>query len=249
MIQPETVGKILASRKLLGPEIDPRAVWRKAETEGGCGVVGIACNERIPARHLFQGLAQMRNRGNGKGGGIAAVGLEPAELGVSREVLENHYLLAIAYLDSNARLEVERSYLEPTFDIAHARSLPATTDTSLLGRLPIRPPEVFMYFGRVKPEALHAFKTRVGLAAAQMSGATLESLEDEVVYQNSYRLNRAYYASIGEKRAFVLSHGKNMLALKMVGYGDDVIRYYQLEDLHAHVWLGHHRYPTKGKVW
>jgi glutamate synthase domain-containing protein 1/glutamate synthase domain-containing protein 3 len=249
MIQPETVGKILASRKLLRREIDPRAVWRKAETEGGCGVVGIACNERIPARHLFQGLAQMRNRGNGKGGGIAAVGLEPAELGVSRELLENHYLLAIAYLDSNARLEVERSYLEPTFDIAHARSLPATTDTSLLGRLPVRPPEVFLYFGRVKPEALHAFKTRGGLAAAQMSGATLESLEEEVVYQNSYRLNRAYYASIGEKRAFVLSHGKNMLALKMVGYGDDVIRYYQLEDLHAHVWLGHHRYPTKGKVW
>jgi len=37
--------------------------------------------------------------------------------------------------------------------------------------------------------------------------------------------------------------------LKMVGYGDDVIKYYQLEDLHAHVWIGHHRYPTKGRVW
>jgi glutamate synthase domain-containing protein 3 len=35
----------------------------------------------------------------------------------------------------------------------------------------------------------------------------------------------------------------------MVGYGDDVIRAYQLEDVRAHVWIGHHRYPTKGRVW
>jgi glutamate synthase domain-containing protein 3 len=34
-----------------------------------------------------------------------------------------------------------------------------------------------------------------------------------------------------------------------VGYGDDVVRCYQLEDLRAHVWIGHHRYPTKGRVW
>jgi len=249
MIRQETVSKILASRKSLVPEAGPRALWRKAEAEGGCGVVGIACNERIPARHLLQGLAQMRNRGNGKGGGIAAVGLEPAELGVSREILENHYLLAIAYLDSRARAEVERSCLEPTFDIAHARSLPATNDSKLLDSLGIRPPEVCLYFGGVKPEALQAFRMKNGLETAPTPGATPESLADEIVYQNSYLLNRAYYASTGEKRAFVLSHGKNMLALKMVGYGDDVIRYYQLEDLHAHVWLGHHRYPTKGKVW
>ncbi len=249
MIRQETVGKILASRKSLIPDAGIRALQRKAEAEGGCGVLGIACNERIPARHLLQGLAQMRNRGNGKGGGIAAVGLTPAELGVSREILENHYLLAIAYLDSRARTEVERSCLEPTFDIAHARSLPATSDSKLVESLGIRPPEVFLYFGRVKPEALQAFRMKNGLEAALTPGTTPASLEDEIVYQNSYRLNRTYYASTGEKRAFVLSHGKNMLALKMVGYGDDVIRYYQLEDLHAHVWLGHHRYPTKGKVW
>jgi glutamate synthase domain-containing protein 1 len=73
--------------------------------------------------------------------------------------------------------------------------------------------------------------------------------EDEFIYQNSYALNRKYYASLGEKRAFVLSHGKDMIVLKIVGWGDQVIRYYRLEDLEAHVWIGHHRYPTKGKVW
>ena len=87
-------------------------------------------------------------------------------------------------------------------------------------------------FLRVKPESLKNYPN-----------------EDECVYQNSYRLNHTFYASTGEKRAFVLSNGKNMLVLKMVGFGDDVIRYYQLEDFLAHVWIGHHRYPTKGRVW
>ena len=27
------------------------------------------------------------------------------------------------------------------------------------------------------------------------------------------------------------------------------LRYYQLEDFQAHVWIVHHRYPTKGRVW
>ena len=249
MTQADLAARILASRKSLSPEAEPRAPLRKAEAEGGCGVVGIACNEKIPARHLFRGLAQMRNRGNGKGGGIAAAGLEPAELGVSREILESHYLVAIAYLDSSVRTEVERECLEPTFEIAQARSLPASTDTKFVDSLLVPPPEVCLYFGRVKSEAIEAFRSNARLEAAPGPGRTLEVFEDEIVYQNSYRLNRAYYASTGEKRAFVLSHGKNLLTLKMVGYGDDVIRYYQLEDLHAHVWLGHHRYPTKGRVW
>src|SRR5437867_851830 len=40
-----------------------------------------------------------------------------------------------------------------------------------------------------------------------------------------------------------------MIVLKLVGYGDDVVRYYKLEDFRAHIWIGHHRYPTKGRVW
>jgi glutamate synthase domain-containing protein 1/glutamate synthase domain-containing protein 3 len=249
MAQPETVARFLASRESLVPEGGTRAVWRKSEAEGGCGVIGMAASERIPARHLLQALAQMRNRGNGKGGGIAAVGLAPEDWGVTQEILENDYLLAIAYLDSRSRLEVERSYIEPTFEIDHARSLPGTNDSGIVGRLEVKPPEVFLYFGRVKPGTVEAFRKKNGLEAAAAPALSRNRIEDEIVYQNSYGLNREFYAAAGEKRAFVLSHGKNMLALKMVGYGDDVIRYYQLEGMRAHVWIGHHRYPTKGKVW
>ena len=249
MSSPETINKILASRKSFILEGGGHLTARKAEAEGGCGVIGIASSERISGRHLFQALEQMRNRGNGKGGGIAAIGLAPEDLGVTREILENDYLLTIAYLGASARSEVERSCIEPTFEIHHARGLPSTNDSRILERLNVKPPEVFLYFGRVRPEAIEEFKHRNGLEAAAVPPTSPESIEDEIVYQNSYRLNRAFYASTGEKRAFVLSHGKNMLVLKMVGYGDDVIRYYQLEDTRAHVWIGHHRYPTKGKVW
>ncbi len=248
MIEREIVGKILKSRELLVPERSGALGPRKGEAEGGCGVIGIASSEKIPARHLLQALIQMRNRGNGKGGGIAAVGLLPEELGVTQEILENDYLLSIAYLDSRARPEVERGFIEPAFEVDHVRSLPSNDDLDGQ-RLEPRPPEVSQYFVRVRPETIEAFKKSNGLDAVMKPRQPSGRIEDEIVYQNSYRLNRAFYGSTGEKRAFVLSHGKNMLVLKMVGYGDDVIRHYQLEDLHAHVWIGHHRYPTKGKVW
>ena len=62
-------------------------------------------------------------------------------------------------------------------------------------------------------------------------------------------LNQRFYASLGEKKAFVLSHGRDMLVLKIVGYAEKVAQYYQLENFKAHIWIAHQRYPTKGRVW
>ncbi|MGH7538537.1 MAG: glutamate synthase [Gemmatimonadales bacterium] len=227
------VEALLASRLTLPPS--PFPLPRKGEAEGGCGVIGLASAEPVAGRHLLSALRQMRNRGNGKGGGVAMVGLVPEQLGVTREALEQDYLLAIAYLDPTARAEVERAHIEPLFEADHVVAIPAADDAV---RYPVPPPEVWCYFVRVRPEALQQLATE----------APRTVLEDELVYQNSYRLNQAFYAT-GDKRAFVLSHGKNLLVLKMVGHGDDVIRHYRLEDRHAHVWIGHHRYPTKGRVW
>ena len=49
--------------------------------------------------------------------------------------------------------------------------------------------------------------------------------------------------------AFVMSQGRNMIIMKIVGYAEDVIRFYRMEDFTAHIWIGHQRYPTKGRVW
>jgi len=239
-ISPE---KILASRSSLQKiEINPAA--RNEAAEGGCGVIGIACSEKIAGRHLLQSLTQMRNRGNGKGGGIAAVGLIPEEFGVSQKVMEEDYLIAVAYLYPSVRAEVEETSIYPTFEVDHVREQAHIDDFSTLDGLDVPPPEVVYYFVRIKPGVLDAFRNE-----QNMGDVSQRKVEDEIVFQNTYQLNSKYYASTGETRAFVLSHGKNLLVLKMVGYGDDVVKYYQLEDMHAHVWIGHHRYPTKGRVW
>ena len=234
------VEAILGSRRLLPrPPVVPA---RKPEAEGGCGVVGMAASVPVEGRHLLTALGQMRNRGNGKGGGIAAAGLDPGFLDVSPEVLAEDYLLAVAYLDPAARIEVERSFLEPTFAVDHeAELLPRPDARAALG-LEVEPPAVRCYFVRVRPDVLDEFARRHAFSDAAAAA-------DEIVYQTSYRLQRAFYASAGEKRAFVLSRGKDLLVVKMVGYGDDVLRTYGLDGLRAHVWIGHHRYPTKGRVW
>src|SRR6266568_529057 len=235
-----TSDKIIASRTGLAST----AKSLKMEAEGGCGVIGAACAVPIEGKYLLQSLIQMRNRGNGKGGGIAAVGLDPEQLGVPRKVLEEDYLILVAYLDPNARSEVEKEFIAPFFEVDNSSLVPSLDDYRMVPGLEVKPPEVYKYFCRVKPEALEKFAEENSLQEMDKS-----ALEDEFVYQNTYRLNIRYYSSLGEKKAFVLSHGKDLIVLKLVGYGDDVIRYYQLEDFRAHIWIGHHRYPTKGRVW
>ena len=205
-------------------------------------MVGAACTEPIAGKHFLQALLQMKNRGNGKGGGIAALGLSPEQLGVSKQVLEEDYLIQIAFLDPSAREAVEEEFIHPFLNIDAAQWVECVADYRSIPRLEVKPPDVRRYFCRVKEEVLSQFMQRTGLLNRQMA-------EDEFIYQNSYALNKKYYASLGDKKAFVLSHGKDMMVLKIVGWGDQVIHYYKLENLTAHVWIGHHRYPTKGKVW
>ncbi|MEW5902125.1 MAG: glutamate synthase, partial [Acidobacteriota bacterium] len=232
---------LLESRERLSP---PLHKTHKQALEGGCGVVGLACAEKIPGRHIRQALIQMHNRGNSKGGGIAAFGLDPGELGVSREILEEDYMIQVAFLDPEARREVEKEFIFSVLEVHSHYRLPTRSDFRNVSGLELQPPEVWRYFCRVKEEVLSHFILIHGLDTRER-----EQAEDEWIYQNTYKLNKKFYSSLGEKRAFVLSHGRNMLILKIVGYAEQVIEYYQLESLKAHIWIGHQRYPTKGRVW
>src|SRR2546422_3806174 len=236
-----TEERIIDSRRSLPVDMVPVG---KQEAEGGCGVVGLACNAPLEGKYLLQSLVQMRNRGNGKGGGIAAVGLVPEQLGVSRKILEEDYILQIAYLDKSVRERVEDEHVRPFFVVDYKARVQAVDDYHSISGLEVEPPEVYRYFVRIKRDVLAEFARKNGLESLKEN-----EVEDEFLYQNSYRLNQQYYSSLGEKKAFVVSHGKNMVVLKLVGYGDDVVKYYRLEDFKAHVWIGHHRYPTKGRVW
>lgn len=230
-------------KKLLDGLALPQSIG-KCEEEGGCGVVGFCCSTPVRGRHIHEPSKQMHNRGNGKGGGIAAVGFVPEELSVSREILDDHYMLHIALLDPGLKDEVEKKFIFPHFDIAYSCKLDTVSDWREVPGLEVKPPDVCRYFVRVKPEILNTFINENGLAKIDRREA-----EDEFLNQNSFKLNQTYYASLGEKKAFVLSHGRNIMILKVVGYAEAVTEYYRIEDLRAHVWIAHQRFPTKGRVW
>ena len=224
----------------------PRGEWfhKSPEAEGGCGVTGFACTIPVGGKHIYEPSIQMRNRGNGKGGGIAACGLVPEELGVSRKVLEDDYLLQVALLDPTAKAEVEKNCIEPYFDIDQGGMVPTVDDYRDVELLEVRPPDVARYFVRVKPQVLAKFAEEKGL-----KNLSERDVEDEFVCQNSLRLNSQYYASLGDKRAFVMSHARNLIILKIVGFAEAAVQYYRMPDTRAHVWIAHQRYPTKGRVW
>jgi glutamate synthase domain-containing protein 1/glutamate synthase domain-containing protein 3 len=217
---------------------------KKPAEEGGCGVTGFISSIPVRGRHIYEPSVQMHNRGNGKGGGIAAVGLSAKDLGVSQEILDTHYLLQIALLDPKSQPDVEESNILPFMEIHKAERLPTVDDYRDVKGLEVKPPDVRRYFVRVKPDVLDRFITENSFQNLDPRRA-----EDEFIYQNSFRLNQKFYASLGEKQAFVLSHGRNMMILKIVGYAEQVTEYYRLEDFKAHGWIAHQRYPTKGRVW
>ena len=234
--------QILEGRRHLRP-VSSAHILKDAE-EGGCGVTGFACNIPVSGRHIFEPSVQMHNRGNGKGGGIAAVGLGAKQLGVDEKTLEEDFLLQVALLDETILPALEEKYIRPHFQVHHEAFLETIDDWRDLPGLDTKPPAVKRYFVRVKPDSLRHFQKERGLSNLPGNKA-----EEEFIYQNSFHLNQSNYSSLGEKRAFVLSHGRNMMILKIVGYAEQVAQYYRLENFKAHVWIAHQRYPTKGRVW
>lgn len=233
------------ARKGLRPlDADLMLELRKEEAaEGGCGVVGLMSSVPVRGQHLYVPSLQMQNRGNGKGGGIAALGLVPEEMGVSARVLDEDYILQIAYMDAAARSEIERDWVHKQFRVDHHAEVPTVGDFRDAG-LEVRPPDLVRYFVRPKTNLLEEFAERKELHTLADA-----EIEDEFVFQHSYALNQLFYASLGEKRAFVMSHARNLLVFKLVGYAEQAIDYYKLRDMRAHGWIAHQRYPTKGRVW
>ena len=244
MKQNQIIDSIIASRKHLVEDVPSLPNLGPETEEGGCGVTGFACSIPVRGKHIFEPSRQMHNRGNGRGGGIAAMGFDHDALGISEEMLEQDYLFHIAVLDEQVTNDLEEHFIKPYFRIDHAEKLSHMKDYRDIPGLEVKPPEVRRYLVRVKPGVLRAFREERNL-----QGLSARQAEDEFVYQNSYRINRTYYDATREQRAFVLSHGRNFFILKIVGYAEQVVQYYKLDDFKAHIWIAHQRYPTKGRVW
>ncbi len=233
---------ILNSRKTLKTNNLYNQPGKIAE-EGGCGVVGFAASVPVQGRYIYEPSIQMHNRGNGKGGGIACACLNHEQQGIDRSILKDDYILQIAVLNPDAASAIENEFVTPHFKIDHKVKVEPVVDWQELG-LPIKPPDIVRYFVRTQKDVLLQF-----IEKHNFSSLPERSVEDEFVYQNSFRLNRKFYASLGEKQAFVLSHSRNLMIFKIVGYAEQVVQYYGLENLEANIWIAHQRFPTRGRVW
>jgi glutamate synthase domain-containing protein 1/glutamate synthase domain-containing protein 3 len=239
-----TINKILRSKRKLAERISYHEHSTPQEAEGGCGVIGFCCTNPVPGKHIYEPSRLMHNRGNGKGGGIAAVGFIPEQLGVSREVLDDCYMLHIAYLDPETRSNVEKKYVTPIFDIKKSARLDTVDDWKTVPGLEVKPPDVYRYFVRAREGVLKDF-----ISENKLEKLDRRDAEDELVNQNSFKLNHEYYVAPPKQMAFVMSQGRNIMILKVVGYAEAVTQYYKIDDLCAHVWIAHQRYPTRGRVW
>ena len=137
--------------------------------------------------------------------------------------------------------EVEAECIFPVYDVLTSYRVDTVEDYREIEGLEIQPPDVVRYFVRVKKDVLADFAKDNAL-----EDLTARELEDEFVYRNSFLLNTKFYASLGEQRAFVMSHGRDLLIFKIVGYAEEAAKYYKLDEMEAHVWIAHQRYPTKG---
>ncbi len=179
-------GELITGSRHYLKDLAPRDAYADAE-EGGCGVTGFACTIPVGGRHIFEPSVQMHNRGNGKGGGIAAVGLVAEHLGVSRKTLEEDFLLQIALLDESVLSELEQAFIRPHFRVDHEGFLDTIDDYRDLPGLEVKPPAVKRYFVRVKPEVVSRFQQERGLQELPF-----EKAEEEFIYQNTFLLNRTY---------------------------------------------------------
>ncbi|HME55903.1 MAG TPA: glutamine amidotransferase family protein [Candidatus Lokiarchaeia archaeon] len=66
-----------------------------------------------------------------------------------------------------------------------------------------------------------------------------EEAYDDYIVKLHMALNDSF-----QRKAFVMSAGKNCMALKGNGWSREIAEYYQLENYEGCMWLGHSRFPT-----
>ena len=138
----QTIRAIIQSRESLGKGLRQRNRY-ETEAEGGCGVTGFACSTPVRGKHIFEPSRQMHNRGNGRGGGIAAMGFDHRMLGVSEEILKEDYILQIAVLEQGVMEDLELRFIEPWFDVDFSERIPHVEDYRDIAGLEVKPPDVW----------------------------------------------------------------------------------------------------------
>ncbi|SVE13576.1 uncharacterized protein METZ01_LOCUS466430, partial [marine metagenome] len=182
------IANLNTSRANLISKLDSLNIDTKPPAEGGCGVVGLASEVAVNGRNLVRPLAQMRNRGNGKGGGVAMAGLDPIQWGVTTELLKSHYLMGIAYLEESIQDEVEERFVNHFYNVSHTHVVETVENFNTIPGIDVQPPKAVLYFVLPKEDKLLEFTTKNKLEELDK-----KTLMDEFVYQISFSFNVKYY--------------------------------------------------------
>ena len=78
------------------------------------------------------------------------MGFDHRMLGISKEILEEDYILQIAVLEEGIMEDLEKTYIEPCFDVDFSERIPHIDDYRDIAGLEVRPPDVWRFFVRVK---------------------------------------------------------------------------------------------------
>jgi len=111
----------------------------------GCGIVGYIneAGERSSGQYIMKAIANMHDRGNGLGGGIAAYGIYPD--------MKDHYCIHVMFDDMEAKTQTER-LIGAWCTVFGDETIPTRPHPAIRTR-----PILHRYFVNVKPEVLERF--------------------------------------------------------------------------------------------
>jgi glutamate synthase domain-containing protein 1 len=113
----------------------------------GCGISGVMseAGQRFSGEFIMRSIANMHDRGNGLGGGIAAYGIYPQ--------MRDHYAVHLMLDDLKAKKETE-SIISNWCTVFGDESIPTKPHPKIQTR-----PILHRYFVDIKPEVLNRFNT------------------------------------------------------------------------------------------
>ncbi len=131
------------------------------------------------------------------------------------------YAFHIMYESVEARAATE-TYLDQFFMSEKQERIPTEPVAAIKN-----PPDVWRYFVAPHPMRLN------------MSGLD----------ESEYTMRHVFHVNGQIEGAFVASSGKNMGAVKGVGYPEDIGAFYRISDYDAWAWTAHGRFPTNTPGW
>ncbi len=197
---------------------------RQEKESQACGLTGFINEDgtAVSGEIIWRSICNMRERGNGLGGGFAGYGIYPDY----REC----YAFHLMYDGERCREQAEEM-LSQRFEIEKDEPIPVDRIPELVEHT--TEPILRRYF--LRPREI-----------------PLDGSEDEESARDAeaeYVIKAVMDINLHVDGAYVFSSGKNMGAFKAVGHAEYVGLYYKIYEYKGYMWIAHDRFPTNTQAW